>query len=150
MWVNPQLREEIQQQLHENWPTAASNATPDVAPDATSDAAPDKLAPSRGEVPEKNPAAGAVPGAGLWVVDELVVLLVAYHDQSTDTLRSKVRRLVLEHMFTADGGDSVMAHDAPSMDSQVDMIVHVLENARQRAFNQGDWSNQPAAPLMCG
>jgi hypothetical protein len=88
--------------------------------------------------------------AGLNMLDDLLALLMDRHDQPVKEWRQIIRRMVLDRMFTDHTGDSIAQHDAPTMDFQTDLIVHVLEEARQNAMTQGQWSDQPSPPLMCG
>lgn len=82
--------------------------------------------------------------------NDLLGLLAEFHDQPAQKLRSMIRRIVIERMYMNHTGDSMANPQMPSLDRQVDYIVSVLEQVRQHAVQRGQWSEQPAPPLMCG
>lgn len=145
MWINPEMRQEIQCQLREKWLKVISIETQpdrsDEGMDAQTNSSQDG---SSGKVAREQDC------VGLTVLDELVALLVANHDQPVESLRPQIQRLVLEHLFLDQAGDRVMCHDTPSLEMQVDLIIRVLQQARRQALVQGQYSNQPSTPPMFG
>lgn len=82
------------------------------------------------------------------LVPEFVQLVRESHDQPASHLAAAVKQRLLEQRSCA-------AHllDPPSdgdQDAQVDRIVEVLEQVRQRGCAEGVWSDAPMPELMCG
>jgi hypothetical protein len=127
MWITPLIRQEAQDILLQLWRQlpAGNHATTTLAPvrDAAS------------------------PCPVVWVLDDLLRLLAENHGRPVSEMRSSIRRLLLERAYMA----NVMAMGSlPPLEMQVDMTITLLEEVRQMAMSRGQWSDQQAAPQMCG
>ena len=86
-----------------------------------------------------------------WLLPELIDLLEEAHERSVGELEPAVRELVAEQNFVEESGDPVIegAHHQVT-ELYVTVSLRVLERVRQRAFDEGAWSNMPATPQMFG
>lgn len=127
MWITPLIREQAQDILLQLWR---------------------ELPPGDHAATENEPSRGVVSACPVvWVLDDLLRLLAENHDRPVSEMRSSIRRLLLERAYIA----NVMAMGSvPPLEKQVDMTITLLEEVRQMAMSRGQWSDQQAAPQMCG
>jgi hypothetical protein len=84
----------------------------------------------------------------LSLAPELAELVRQSHDQPCTRLAPAVRQLILEHRSCAAHLlDPLRGVDG---DAQVQRIVNMLEQIRQRGVEDGLWSDAPMPELMCG
>lgn len=87
----------------------------------------------------------------MWLTPVLVDMMAETHEQPADKLGPMIRRLLVEQHFCDDNGDNVVADaEEELLDNLVRLIVQVLERVRRSAIANGQWSNAPVTPLMCG
>mgnify|MGYP000953285519 CR=1 FL=1 len=128
MLLTPQIREEVQVMLMEEWQAMPA----------------ERLIMRAGS---RHAGMMATHCPVIWVLDDLLDLLAENHDRPVEELRPAITRLILERAYM----DNVMAlGSAPPLEKQVELTVVVLERVRQMAMERGQWSDQQAAPQMCG
>ena len=104
------------------------------------------------EVIEAAEAETPLPGCPVrWLLTDVLQIIAEHHDRPVEQVRPVLRRLVEEHAHFDDSGDAVLdpKHDQ-SVDQTVELFVEVLEQVRLEAYRQGNWSDAPVTPLMCG
>lgn len=145
MMTREQIRREVETMVRRRWLREADQA---AVPDHTTHQ------PVREEVDQ---AAAPKMDAGnhppvIWVLDELLGLLTEFHDRPMNDLRPAIRSLISERAyFDHDGQALITSQPADELlDEQVDLAVAVLEKLRRQALRTGQWSDQSAAPQMCG
>jgi hypothetical protein len=85
------------------------------------------------------------------MLPELLDLVCSDHEQPASHFAPTIRRMIEERWFIDENGDSVVDLNLERMlDHKVGVLVTVLEELQQRAVRQGEWSNLPAAQIMCG
>lgn len=85
------------------------------------------------------------------MLPELIELVCSDHEQPVSHFAPTIRRMIEERWFIDENGDSVVDLNLERLlDHKVGVLVTVLEELQQRAERQGDWSNLPAAQIMCG
>lgn len=86
-----------------------------------------------------------------WLLPDLLALIAENHDRPVRELQPMIRRLIEEHDFFDDAGDSMVETDRDELiDDYADLFVKALERVRRQALKQGEWSNLPVTPQMFG
>ena len=86
-----------------------------------------------------------------WLLPELVHLLDAAPDQSTDQLKRTIRLRVVDCLFIEDAGDLALPPDHEGMiDQLVTVLTLTVERLRHQTGEAERWSTRNAGMLMCG
>lgn len=99
---------------------------------------------------EKHPHAFLQSGPTPGMLESLVDLIAEDPRRPVGELEPVIHRMLFEHQFIDDGGDSVIFDAFDCIEVQTRTLVDVLEQVRQRALQEGVWSAMPAAPMMFG
>lgn len=84
------------------------------------------------------------------LLPDLLHMVAERRAEPTHRLRPAVRRLIAERAFACPCDSLTCADEDQTIDAQADLLVRVLEQIRRRAVATGQWSEMPAAPVMCG
>ncbi|MCC6580046.1 MAG: hypothetical protein IT440_06355 [Phycisphaeraceae bacterium] len=78
-------------------------------------------------------------------------LLMECHWRPVADITLTIQRLIFEQTFVCDQGEiSRRGCEQLGVDQQVKLMLRVLEDVRQLLVSNGEWSDRPATPLMCG
>jgi hypothetical protein len=80
----------------------------------------------------------------------LVELLGEDPSRPAALLEPVVHRLMNDSQFVDGNGDSVLLDAAEAGEAQVDAVLRVLEQVRQRGLRDGVWCVAPVTPMMFG
>ena len=87
----------------------------------------------------------------VWVLHDLMQLVSECHDQPVRQLEPAIRRIILEQESADVHGDDVVdALSQARVERHVNAVIDVLEQIRQQAVHNGQWSDAPVTPLMFG
>lgn len=84
------------------------------------------------------------------LLPELIEMVAEQRAQPADHLRPAIRQLIAERAFACPADSLASPQDDHAIDAQTDLLVGVLETVRRRAVATGQWSENPAAPIMYG
>jgi len=85
------------------------------------------------------------------VLPQLIRLVRECPEQSVESLRPTIKRLVLEQLFIDVNGDSVVGRDhMVHVKEYIELIVRVLIRIRRREHDALNWTDSPTTPQMFG
>ncbi len=86
-----------------------------------------------------------------WLLPDLLALVAEKHERHVRHLAPAIRQMICDRTFLDECGDCAVSIDNEQLvNRHVQLIVAVLEKVRLIALAQGDWSNAPVTPQMCG